>query len=59
MPTPRFRAAAVNVSHHVYLFGGRDVNGTLVRNIIKRHKQPSDDYVTMRIFRLCSNMTHP
>lgn len=31
MPTERFRAAAVNVSEHVYLFGGRDVAGNLVR----------------------------
>lgn len=30
MPTERFRAAAVNVSEFVYLFGGRDINGTLV-----------------------------
>ena len=30
MPTTRFRAAAVNVSHHVYLFGGRAPNGSLV-----------------------------
>lgn len=30
MPTVRFRAAAVNVSHHVYLFGGRAANGDLV-----------------------------
>jgi len=31
MPTERFRAAAVNVTEHVYLFGGRDVAGSLVR----------------------------
>ena len=31
MPTERFRAAAVNVTEHVYLFGGRDVAGNLVR----------------------------
>ncbi|CAM9832077.1 unnamed protein product [Sphacelaria rigidula] len=30
MPTARYRAAAVNVSHHVYLFGGRAPNGSLV-----------------------------
>eukprot|EP00904_Undaria_pinnatifida_P009997 jgi/Undpi1/6127/HiC_scaffold_20.g08612.m1 len=31
MPTERFRAAAVNVSEYVYLFGGRDLNGSLPR----------------------------
>lgn len=30
MPVARFRSAAVNVSQHVYLFGGRDTNGSLV-----------------------------
>ncbi|CAN0121878.1 unnamed protein product [Scytosiphon promiscuus] len=31
MPTERFRAAAVNVTEHVYLFGGRNAAGVLVR----------------------------
>eukprot|EP00903_Cladosiphon_okamuranus_P009594 g9133.t1 len=33
MPTERFRAAAVNVTEHVYLFGGRDVTGNLTCNV--------------------------
>ncbi|CBJ27796.1 conserved unknown protein [Ectocarpus siliculosus] len=33
MPTERFRAAAVNVSEHVYLFGGRDAAGNLTCNV--------------------------
>ncbi|CAM9671181.1 unnamed protein product [Pylaiella littoralis] len=33
MPTERFRAAAVNVSQYAYLFGGRDVDGTLTCNV--------------------------
>ena len=31
MPTERFRAAAVNASEYVYLFGGRNGNNELVR----------------------------
>lgn len=34
MPTERFRAAAVNVSEYVYLFGGRDLNGSLVSDFV-------------------------
>lgn len=30
MPTERFRAAAVNVTEYVYLFGGRNASGVLV-----------------------------
>lgn len=32
MPYKRFRSAAVNVSQHVYLFGGRNLSGSLVRS---------------------------
>ncbi|CAM9245234.1 unnamed protein product [Hapterophycus canaliculatus] len=33
MPTERFRAAAVNVTQYVYLFGGRDASGVLTCNV--------------------------
>ena len=36
MPTERFRAAAVNASEYVYLFGGRDLNGSLVSVVFFR-----------------------
>ena len=48
MPTERFRAAAVNVTEHVYLFGGRDVAGNLVRCLwfrFKRHESPDHHVV--------------